>query len=432
MSTVLLGFFCLGALAQAGIAPGDYVLAPDVILSATASGDGLVAQLSGHAPEPLQVLASGEARMPALGARLAPGPDGTLTFERYGETMQASRHASAGRASTTDRLLARVPAWMARYNVPGVGIALIRNRRVVWHHNFGVQASTGTAKIEGDSVFEACSMSKPLFAYAALKLVEEAKLNLDTPLDHYLPRPYLPDQPEGGLITARMALTHTTGLPNWRKGGWRHGAKPRLLFRPGTRFTYSGEGITYLMTAVEAITGTSLETFMRPLLDHIGMKHSSYVWQKRFQKDYAQGHNSEGKLKGYGHYYHPNAAYSLYTTPVEYAHYLCTMMIPNPRGKYLLSRKMVDEMLTPESNRSRYLSYGLGWGISRESSPRYVMHGGSNGAGFKCVSRFYPDTGDGIVVMTNADSGINVYSRVLKLVYPKGYPESRLAERSKP
>ena len=424
----LLAALCTPCLAQ--LAPGDYVLAPDVILSITAEMNGLVGHLTGHDPERMVHVSDREYALPALDGRLsAPRRGNSITFTRYGETMHASPRLRDRRRPVTDRLQDRVPAWMARYNVPGVGIALIRDRRVVWRHEFGVQAATGDAKIEENSVFEACSMSKPLFAYAALKLVEEGRLNLDRPLDAYLPAPYLPDEPDGGLITARMVLNHTTGLPNWRKGGWRRGNMPKLLHKPGTRFTYSGEGITYLMVAVEAITGTPLEAHMRPLLDRIGMPHSSYVWQERYQENYAQGHNESGKLKNYAHYEHGNPAFSLYTTPVEYAHYLCTMMIPNPRRKYLLRSEMVDAMLTPASNHSRELAYGLGWCMSRNSQPRYIMHGGSNGAGFRCVSRFYPDTGDGIVVMTNADSGAEVYSRVLKMVFPTGYPENRPLER---
>ena len=102
-------------------------------------------------------------------------------------------------------------------------------------------------------------MSKPLFTYAALQLVESGKLDLDTPLDHYLPSPYLPDDPRTGEITPRMVMAHTTGLPNWRKGGWRAGGPLPLRFPPGTRFSYSGEGYLYLQRAVPHQVDTSTE-----------------------------------------------------------------------------------------------------------------------------------------------------------------------------
>ena len=65
--------------------------------------------------------------------------------------------------------------------------------------------------VDTETIFEAASMSKPLFCYAALKLVEEGKFDLDRPLDSYLEKPYLPDEAAAGKITGRMVMTHRTG-----------------------------------------------------------------------------------------------------------------------------------------------------------------------------------------------------------------------------
>ncbi len=78
-------------------------------------------------------------------------------------------------------------------------------------------------KVTTQTAFEACSMSKPVLALLAMQLVQEGRLDLDRPLVAYLGQDYLPDQPEHRLITARMALTHRTGLSNWRRGLRRHG-----------------------------------------------------------------------------------------------------------------------------------------------------------------------------------------------------------------
>jgi hypothetical protein len=94
-------------------------------------------------------------------------------------------------------------------------------------------------------------------------------------------------------ITARMSLSHTTGFPNWR--WFEPDRKLRITFDPGTRYGYSGEGMTFLQIVLEKITGKPLEALMR---DHIfgpyGMKTSSYTWQARFEKDYAVGHHADG------------------------------------------------------------------------------------------------------------------------------------------
>src|SRR6185295_2724162 len=96
--------------------------------------------------------------------------------------------------------------------------------------------------VDPRTIFEAASISKPIVALGALDLVRRGALSLDTPLDAYLPEPYLPVDRRASTITARMVLGHTTGFPNWRPRG-----EPLALLRdPGTRFGYSGEGYVYL------------------------------------------------------------------------------------------------------------------------------------------------------------------------------------------
>ena len=152
------------------------------------------------------------------------------------------------------KLEAEVPRLMQEEHVPGLSMVLIRENRIVWKGCFGVRIAGKPAKVDHDTAFEAASMSKPLFSYAVLKLVEKAEFDLDRPLDSYLPEPYLPDQPLAKKITGRMVMLHRTGLPNWREGGWRSGAPLPVQKEPGTCFTYSGEGYLFLQTAIEQLT----------------------------------------------------------------------------------------------------------------------------------------------------------------------------------
>ena len=103
--------------------------------------------------------------------------------------------------------------------VPGLSIAVIRNGKLAWNHGFGVKNAETKEPVTEDIVFEAASLSKPVFAYAVLKLVDSGKLELDTPLVKYLNRPYIENDDRVNLITARRVLTHTTGFPNWRPRG---------------------------------------------------------------------------------------------------------------------------------------------------------------------------------------------------------------------
>ena len=140
-------------------------------------------------------------------------------------------------------------------------------------------------------------MSKLPAAYVTLKLIEQGKLDLDRPLREYLDHPYLTNEPLHLKITARMALSHTTGFPNWRKGGWRSGGPLPVLFEPGTKFGYSGEGFTYLQRVIEHITGEPFEPYVqRTLFAPLGITSASYVWQERFEKTAAAGHDAKGAV----------------------------------------------------------------------------------------------------------------------------------------
>ncbi len=148
-------------------------------------------------------------------------------------------------------------------------------------------AGTGVP-VDDDTIFEAASLSKPVFAYAVLKLVDAGRLDLDAPLQKSLPGDYVED-PRLRSITARRALSHTTGFPNWRPDG-----QPlKIHFDPGERFSYSGEGFVYLQKAVENRTGETLEALARRLVfEPLRMTSSSYHWQDRFDGRKAMGHDA--------------------------------------------------------------------------------------------------------------------------------------------
>ena len=142
--------------------------------------------------------------------------------------------------SQYQRLDQSVPALMKEGGVPGLSLAVIENGRVVYGNAFGVRSMDSNVPLNDKTVFAAASLSKPLFAFAVMMLVEEGKFDLDRPLNEYLEYKDLEHDPRYRRITARMVLSHTSGLPNWRNG--------RLDFAqvPGERFVYSGEGFVYL------------------------------------------------------------------------------------------------------------------------------------------------------------------------------------------
>ena len=335
-------------------------------------------------------------------------------------------HVVAGMlvAQDTEQLTAllqtKVPQLMKEEHVPGLSMVLIRENRIVWKGTFGVRIAGKPEKVDDQTIFEAASMSKPLFTYRVLKLVEDGGFDLERPLDACLPEPYLPDQPLANKITARMVMLHRTGLPNWREGGWRTGGPLPVLHEPDTRFTYSGEGYVYLQTAIEQLTKQPMNAWMEAsLLVPLNMTRSSYQWQESYETNFAGGHDEKGNFKqGRRFYEQGNAAFSLYTTPTDYARFLMEIM-RRERSEYSLKAETIEKMTTlqvkPEKDNSRS-HRSLGWVVDAEENGGWVSHSGSNGSGFRCNSRFNVKQQSGSVIMTNSTSGRKVWEAILDII----------------
>lgn len=337
-------------------------------------------------------------------------------------------------ASVTCKLDVLTPKLMVDMKVPGVSISVISDGRIAWHKGYGVVHAGEPNKITPETVFEACSMSKVVFTYVVLRLVEKGKLDLDRSLADYLAEPYLEDEPLHELITARMVMTHTTGFPNWREGGWRRGGPLPIKFKPGTEYGYSGEGYLYLQRVVEHITGRPLNSLMKEmLLKPIGMVSSSYVWEQRYDELASVGHNKAGEVKPNRRLYdRANAAYSLYCTADDYARFIVEVMREDRSAEHSLSNESIEEMLTPtievkdshgrqapRIGRSRCVSIhrGLGWVVGKTDGDGIrAWHSGSNGTGFRCYSEFDPAKRTGIVIMTGSVNGKSLYQQLMSAI----------------
>jgi CubicO group peptidase (beta-lactamase class C family) len=126
-----------------------------------------------------------------------------------------------------------VPHWMELACVPGAVVVTIRKERVTGAHSFGVRRAGEPGAIDAETIFEAASLSKPVFASAVLRLAKEKALDLDQPLYQILP---LDSDPRAKAITARHLLSHSSGLQNWRNP--QHD-KFEFAFTPGEKFSYS-------------------------------------------------------------------------------------------------------------------------------------------------------------------------------------------------
>jgi len=331
-------------------------------------------------------------------------------------------------------LEAQVPRLMVEDKVPGVSIAVVHDAQVVWRRGFGLADVTTKVPVDNDTVFEAASMSKPVFAYVALKLCEKGVIGLDTPLTKYAPESFLTGDPRLELITPRHILSHSSGLQNWRSQ-----EKPlKIHFAPGSQYMYSGEGYYYLQSVITHLKGrvnrndcaqfeagfevcaTDIDEFMtRSVLSPFEMRSSGYSMNQVIERHRATGHDSEGnpfpKRKPTGPGLARYAAVgALQTTPADYAKFLIEVLNPKGPDDFRLKKDTVSEMLRPHVkvvNGPHTSSWGLGWQIQDKG---LINHGGDN-KGFHCHAIASPKTKSGFVVMTNGDGGPKLIQQVFEL-----------------
>lgn len=307
----------------------------------------------------------------------------------------------------------RIPIWMREASVPGVGLALIAEARIAWSRGFGVRDTGTRVPIDRRTMFEAASMSKPVFAYVVMKLCETGVMDLDRPLTEYTPERFLEGDPRLVQITARHVLSHTAGFQNWRS----EESPLRIHFTPGQRYQYSGEGYNYLQTVVTRLLGQDFESYMQArLLVPMGMASSGYVWQEAMARPHdAQGQplalkpSSPEAIARYG------SAGALLSTPDDYAGFLIAVIAPPPADAFHLEGASVDEMLRPHvklEGGQFPASWALGWQIFENRGRQFIYHGGDN-EGFHCFAVASVAGQSGLVVMTNGESGPLLLNKVL-------------------
>jgi len=196
----------------------------------------------------------------------------------------------SGDQAVVQHLQAFIPAQMQAAKVPGLSIALIQAGKISWFAGFGTVNTLTAEPVDSDTVFEVASISKPIAAYAALRLVELGVLSLDEPVQRYLSQPWLPVSPYAEQITLRHLLTHTSGLTNQLNP-----LDKTITFSPGERYLYSGVGFSYLQVVMEQATGQSLEQIAQELVfKPLQMDSSSYTNSTEILPRLAYGHISYG------------------------------------------------------------------------------------------------------------------------------------------
>ena len=334
--------------------------------------------------------------------------------------------------SLETRLDSKVPGLLNKYNVPGAAMAIIRNGEIVYSKAWGVQRAGEGSKIDEQTLFEAASLTKPVFAYGVFKLVRDKKIDLDKPLSEYLREPYIKEDERIHKITSRMVLSHTSGLPNWRPEllietdtGIEYSKSPgplKIQFDPGTWFRYSAEGYNYLQHVVENITEQRLDIYMRDaVLDPLAMNASIFIWEETKELAVAMPHNEEGQAvnEWLWRFQKPMAAGTLFTTVTDYARFLSAMLSTKESlhsgSLQNLSAHDLEKMLEPQIEIGNQLAWSLGWGLEKHEKEWFFWQWGDN-PGFKHFAVGSRSREFAVVMFTNGQNGESVYRPIIETV----------------
>lgn len=296
-----------------------------------------------------------------------------------------------------------IKMYMDYYEIEGVAIAAIKNDSVAYHQTYGVKNRYTGEKLTKDHLFEVASITKPVFAYAILRLYDKGLIDLDAKMYKILPFKKIAHSEYAKELTPRIVLSHQTGLPNWGRG-----KKIDFMFQPGTDFGYSGEGFEYLKRYIEKLTNKSINQILKEeVSDPLELEHMYFQYN-----DYAF------KYKTHGHYNGYPGAIDLPQKPWVAG---CLVTNTNSLTQFLIQLKngvglkpeTFKMMLTPHSeipdnfkeNNWGYDEY-MGLGIFVEKAPKGLVlrHSGNNGD-FKATFRLYTHSDAGYIVMTNGNTG---------------------------
>jgi CubicO group peptidase (beta-lactamase class C family) len=327
---------------------------------------------------------------------------------------------------------------MDAFHVPGLSVAVVRDYRVAWARAYGVTEPGGSAPVTIKTLFQAGSISKPVAAAGALWLVERGSLSLDENVNARLRSWQVPENEFTATekVTLRRLLSHSAGLTVHGFPGYAmnepvptlvqvlDGEKPantapvRVDFVPGTRYRYSGGGVTIEQQLILDVTGKAFPEFMREtVLKRAGMDDSTYEQPLPADRRSlaATGTRSDGKaVQGRFHVYPEMAAAGLWTTPTDLARFAIEIALSKfGKANRILSQKMTREMLTSQIKADDG-TVGLGFFLEDAVGDRF----GHNGAdeGFQALLTMSSETGKGIAIMGNSDAFFQVAAYVEEAV----------------
>lgn len=345
-----------------------------------------------------------------------------------------------------------LPNRLTYYHTPGVSIAVINGFEIEWTRGFGLRDVRYRNKVTTETLFQAGSISKPIFALAVMRLAQEGQLNLDDDIHRYLSSWHVPAN-EGWqpMLTWRQLLSHTAGLTVHGFPGYQtsekvptvtqilngeypaNTAKVEVNILPGTQFRYSGGGTTVAQQALVDLLKKPFPQIMREtVFEPLGLANSTYEqplprnWAKRT----ATAHPWKGiPLKGRFHIYPEMAAAGLWTTATDLAKVGVELLqvLHGRKEPTLLTQETIEVMLRPQLDYQKVGDgefVGLGFFCNGKEDGFYFGHGGWD-EGFVARMRIYKEVGKGAVVMINSNEGYPLLDEIMHaLAEEYGWPDA--------
>lgn len=300
---------------------------------------------------------------------------------------------------------------MADRGVPGLAIAVINEGEVVYQNTLGYADVQAQKPVTRNTIFEGASLSKPVFAFFVMTFVEQGELDLDRPLYEYYPHPDLALDEKHRNITARLALSHQSGLPNWRDD--EPDQQLRQHFDPGTGYLYSGEGYQYLAMVLREIKNTDwtgLEAiFQDRVARPMNLDNTVYIQTPYTRQHKAEPYDSDSAwidwrtdkwfLRGDGNFVAPA---SIHSEATDFSRWLQAVM-----RRDVLSTASYEQLLTPQSpvpSEAGELSMTLGFFKLHIPFTDLYFHTGNN-VGFDAWFALDVEDDWGFVMFANSDNG---------------------------
>lgn len=329
---------------------------------------------------------------------------------------------------------------MEHYEVIGLSVSVIRNCEISFVENYGLREADTLKKVNNDSIFSACSISKFVTAMLVMKLVQQGSLDLDEDVNLKLSSWKVPTSnfTREKCVTLRNLLSHQSGITDPEESFMelntddRFPAMVELLtgktpycdvpievkYEPETDFQYSDAGFCIIQLLIEDVMGKSFVEVIDEFIFHpLEMTNSSYPLKlpEKFCEDFTSGHNNNGSLgkSNYPIYPYP-AASGLWSTSGDLSQLILELMnaLKN-KSKIGISAELANEMI-----HSRGCRDWNGLGVFLEGSESEIELSSLGwGVGFQSMLVAFPLKGDGIVIMTNTDLGVHQMKGIIGEIY---------------